>query len=55
MESVNEFKERMEDALKKAKAALAKSKDDMAKYYNQRRTPAPDYQPRDKVYLDTIC
>ena len=42
----------MEDALKEAKAALAKSKDDMAKYYNQRRTPAPDYQPGDKVYLD---
>ena len=34
VESVNEFKERMEDALKEAKAALAKSKDDMAKYYN---------------------
>ena len=42
----------MEDALKEAKAALAKSKDDMAKYYNQRRTPALDYQPGDKVYLD---
>ena len=52
VESVNEFKERMEDTLKEAKAALAKSKDDIAKYYNQRRTPAPDYQPRDKVYLD---
>ena len=52
VESVNEFKERMEDTLKEAKAALAKSKDDMAKYYNQRRTPALDYQPRDKVYLD---
>ena len=24
----------------------------MAKYYNRRQTPAPDYQPRDKVYLD---
>ena len=24
----------------------------MAKYYNQRRTPALDYQPGDKVYLD---
>ena len=43
----------MEEALKEAKAALAKSKDDMAKYYDQRRTPAPDYQPGDKVYLDT--
>ena len=42
----------MENALKEAKAALVKSKDDMAKNYNQRRTPAPDYQPRDKVYLD---
>ena len=32
--------------------ALAKSRDDMVKYYNLRRTPAPYYQPRDKVYLD---
>ena len=52
LESVNKFKEWMESALKEAKAALTKSKDDMTKYYNQRRTPAPDYQPRDKVYLD---
>ena len=52
VESVNEFKERMENALKEAKAALAKSKDNMAKYYNWRRTPAPDYQPGDRVYLD---
>ena len=43
----------MEGALKEAKAALTKSKDDMTKYYDQRRTPAPDYQPGDKVYLDT--
>ena len=42
----------MEDALTEAKAALATSKDEMAKYYDQRRTPAPVYQPRDKVYLD---
>ena len=42
----------MEDALKEAKAALVKSKDDMAKYYNRRRTPSLDYQPRDRVYLD---
>ena len=35
-----------------AKAALSKSKDEMAKYYDQRWTPTPDYQPRDKVYLD---
>ena len=53
VESVNEFKERMENALKEAKAALVKFKDDMAKYYDQRRTLALDYQPGDKVYLDT--
>ena len=40
-----EFKERMENTLKEAKAALVKSKGNMAKYYNWRRTPAPDYQP----------
>ena len=52
LETVNEFKERMTDALTEAKAALLKSKDEMAKYYDRRRTPAPDYQPGDKVYLD---
>ena len=52
VESVNEFKEWMENALKEAKVALVKSKDNMVKYYNRRQTPAPDYQPRDKVYLD---
>ena len=51
VESVNEFKTRMEDALNEAKAALVKSKDNMAKYYD-RRTPALEYQPGDKVYLD---
>ena len=36
------------------KAALAKSKDDMAKYYDRKRTPAPDYQPRDRVTLTPV-
>src|SRR5271163_1772770 len=52
LESVNEFKERMKDALDEAKAALTQSKEDMTRYYNRNRTPAPDYQPGDKVYLD---
>src|SRR5271170_1041850 len=52
MESVNEFKDWMKDALEEAKAALTQSKDDMARYYDQNRTPAPLYQPGDKVYLD---
>ena len=56
LESVNKFKEQMETALKEAKVALVKSKDDMAKYmyYNQERTSALHYQPRDKVYLDAV-
>jgi hypothetical protein len=52
LESVNEFKEHTEGALEEAKAALTKFKDDMAKYYNWRQTPSPDYKPGDKVYLD---
>ena len=52
LESINKFKEQMESARKEVKVALTKSKDDMMKYYDWKRTPAPDYQPRDKVYLD---
>jgi len=52
VESVNEFKDRMKDALEEAKAALVRSKDDMARYYDRNRTRAPDYQLGDMVYLD---
>jgi hypothetical protein len=52
VESVNEFTERMKTTLDEAKAALAKSKDDMTRYYNQKRTAAPDYKPGDMVFLD---
>jgi hypothetical protein len=51
-ESINQFKERMKGALEEAKAALAKFKDNMAKYYDWKQTPSPDYKPGDKVYLD---
>ncbi|GLB36639.1 putative retrotransposable element tf2 155 kda protein type 1-like [Lyophyllum shimeji] len=51
-EMANEFFERMKLAQKEAKAALAKAKDDMARYYDQRRIPAPEYKPGDRVYLD---
>jgi hypothetical protein len=52
VEFVNQLKEHMEGALEEAKAALSKSKDDMAKYYNRKQTLSLDYKPRDKVYLD---
>jgi len=52
MESINKFKYRMTDALEEAKAALAKSKDDMALYYNRKCTPAPEFKAGDMVFLD---
>jgi len=54
LESVNEFKSRMEATLEEAKAALGKAKDDMARYYNRRREPAPTFKPGDRVYLDAM-
>ena len=53
VEAVNKFTDRMKDTLKEARSALVKAKDDMARYYNQRRTPAPSFTPSDKVYLDS--
>ncbi|GLB45808.1 putative retrotransposable element tf2 155 kda protein type 1-like [Lyophyllum shimeji] len=51
-ETANEFFERMKLAQEEAKAALVKAKDDMARYYDQRRIPAPEYKPGNRVYLD---
>ena len=36
VESINKFKEQMKDTLDEAKVALVKSKDEMAKYYDQK-------------------
>jgi len=52
-EVVNGFMDRMKDTLEEAKSALAKAKDDMARYYNCRRSPAPSFSPGDMVYLDS--
>jgi hypothetical protein len=53
METVNEFRDRMALTLEEAKSVLAKAKNDMAQYYNRRRTPAPVYKIGDMVYLDS--
>jgi hypothetical protein len=53
VEAVNNFASRMKDTLSKAWAALAKSKDDMAHYYNQRCKPAHTFAVGDKVFLDS--
>src|SRR6267378_5881085 len=52
VEAVNDFTDRMKSTLEEAKSAMAKAKDDMARYYNQRRTPTPVYGPSNRVYLD---
>jgi len=52
VESVNEFSDRMRDTLEEAKMALAKSKDDMTLYYNQKWSPAPEFKAGDMVFLN---
>jgi len=52
LETVNEFTERMRMAIKEAKSAICKAQEDMKRYYDQRRTPAPVFNPGDKVFLD---
>ena len=54
VEAVNNFTDHMKSTLDEARAALAKSKDDMARYYNQHRTPAPKFVMGDKVFLDAL-
>jgi len=52
LETVNEFMERMKMAIEKTKSTICKVQDDMKRYYNQQRTPAPVFKPSDKVFLD---
>jgi hypothetical protein len=52
LEAINKFANNMKSTLDEARAALAKLKDDMVRYYNQRRTPAPKFEVGEKVFLD---
>jgi len=52
LETVNEFTKRMESAIEEAKSAIYKAQEDMTRYYNRRRSPAPVFKPGDRVYLD---
>ena len=52
LETVNEFTKRIESTTEKAKSAICKVQEDMMRYYNQRRSPAPIFKPGDRVYLD---
>jgi len=53
LKTVNEFTERMKSATEEAKSAICKVQEDMTRYYNRRRSPAPIFKPGDRVYLDT--
>jgi transposase InsO family protein len=50
---VSEFADRMAKGVEEAKAALTKAKDDYTMYYNCHRTPAPQFVPGDRVWLDS--
>jgi len=52
LETVNEFTERMRMAIEEAKSAIRKAQEDMKRYYDRHRTPAPVFNPGDKVFLD---
>ena len=54
LEIVNEFTERMRMAIKEAKSVIRKVQEDMKRYYDRRRTPAPVFNPGDKVFLDAL-
>jgi len=53
LETVNEFTERMRMVIEEAKSAIRKAQEDMKRYYDRRRTPAPVFNPGNKVFLDT--
>jgi len=53
LKMVNEFTKRMESTTEEAKSAIRKAQEDMTRYYNRRRSPAPIFKPGDRVYLDT--
>jgi len=52
LETVNKFTKKMESATEEAKSTIRKAQEDMTRYYNQRRSLAPVFQPGDRVYLD---
>jgi len=54
LETVNEFTERIRTTINEAKSVICKAQDDMKRYYDRRRTPAPVFKPGDKVFLDAL-
>jgi len=44
----------MRTAIEEVKLTIRKAQDDMKRYYDQQRTPAPVFKPGDKVFLDAL-
>lgn len=53
VEPVKDFVKNMQASWEEAKSAIIKAKDEMAKYYNRRRKPTPEFKVGDKVWLDS--
>ena len=54
LKTVNKFIERMRNTTEKAKSTVQKVQEDIVRYYNQQRTLAPVFKPRDKIFLDAL-
>jgi len=54
LKTINEFTERMRNTTEEVKSMIQKAQEDMVRYYNQQRTLAPVFKPRDKVFLNTL-
>jgi hypothetical protein len=52
LEDVNDFRDRIASGVSEAQAALVKAKDEYKRYYDRRRTPAPEIKVGDRVWLD---
>jgi len=44
----------MRSAVKEVKSMICKTQQDMSRYYNQKRTPTPVFQPEDQVFLNAL-
>ena len=42
----------MRTTIEEVKSMICKAQDNMKRYYDRRRTPAPVFKPSDKVFLD---
>jgi hypothetical protein len=52
LELADEFAERIALGIEEAKAALTKTKDEYAMFYNRRCEPTPVFASGDRVWLD---